>query len=1514
MADTGIADRFFAAHYAIHVQPHHVMGLIRTSLGLHRVSMPSTTNFPCGPVAQAWQQHLVTQDVIRYLLLLDDPATAAASVPCATCPNHAEPENVVSVLDTSHFHSLRRLVLELLLPKCSSLIQSWKTNAVDRSSAISTETFRSAVNACITVLLVMTHFVDTNSPQLRTIETDLQGFSDELINCLRDSEARDSQGILTLIETLLQCVEPYLPPCGSNGFAQLSEKGPQLLSFFIKITEEFDRRRLVLAALPPGAEDDLMDLDDEFSSQQSLVRMEAQRAVMPRRDLTLDMAAASFYFVAGARLMLIASMSVTPEISGFLPSAFVDQLLAMPDEELLSCRRLLKEILHSDLVLDSADAARLVARLGAILSSNEFDRCEIALGLCLDVLVGLETIWSTADGSDLAEFASQLYRWFVETALQKDIASPQAQKGIARLLLSLLRGREPEYGVSLDLPSPRSSLFHILQRSNASVKFYVGDQLPGIFELFVLKDHDEIFVDILENLPSDPEWTEGIAFRMSVLAKLASRWPTLLRRCIYHIFETPGRIMDSVNHASRCMGEIASALKVEGPRELFGLFAPQILYTWLEFEEMEEIPFQIFGFRSLQDLITVAHQEATGLMVMRDQDAATERMADIIGVTIEELLQKSFTKIMAYSIAHDISVAPSSSDKKRSTGEARVKKRLGQEVFFECVNLNFADILALRFSIIDQEENAEKYFKKKADLLYAANIIKEIESFSSSDISLPPNQQPAFKAKFLTSEIQHLCSRTEFEPAHLYTPALVTSIARKLLSTIHPALGSLHACSVIRKLRILISLAGDSATQGYPLEMLLQSVRPFITDPECADDAIGIAQYLLTRGSAHLLQVPSFVAGVGLPILGSLRIFLQSSRGSSTQESQFKNTMSKAQAFHKWMGEFLLNYNSPALKNQPRAKFHSLVQSAHGIRSVGNADAGTPESELLFRLLEDEREGGSLLSRPARELTLSMLCSEFRSPTSFRTDILGNDDLAIANAAVVWKSSRSESASKQYLSWAARVLGRAFAASGHIHQELLQESTLAQIKELSPTLDEEQDSSRACILRLLQTLTLGHDRLTVGLAEAALRVIISTADETLMEPCQKTLSGTLYEASNWTPYQIPPSESPDYTVEIESITDPFAGDAILRVDWLRDLSVVLTRTVPSDPLLQALVPILLQVPGFASRAFPFILHVVLSTESQGQQFVTRQLSLSFASWFGSNETVDKNNLKMLINCILYLRTQSTAREKSSAGRSHWLDIDYVKAAAAATHCGMYKTALLFVEESCSGLIKSSRRSSIRDGPETPEMPTELLLTIFKNIDDPDLYYGVQQNSSLSTILARFEYEKDGPKSLAFRAAQYDSHVRRGAPESAQDAQSLVKALDVLSLNGLSHSLLQAQQAVGMSSTSLESMFRTARKLEQWDIPVPNTCSNNSVTLYKAFQAVHNAPDYATICNAINEGFECTMKSLIREDLSANALHGSLQTLAALVEMDEVLSTKGSEQFEEMSSRFQVRSSWMKTGR
>ncbi|CZT03138.1 related to phosphotidylinositol kinase [Rhynchosporium agropyri] len=1502
-------DGNFAARYSIHVQPLHVTALLRACLGLPAISILVDTTMPCGSLAQAWEYHLRTQEVVRYLLLLNDKSTDTIVLICPSCPKTLDSREMIYSLSTIHFQTARKLVLELLQPKSRDILQNWKSYVTDRSSLISTDMFRGVLYSCITILLLMPYFVGMTLPQLNELESDRKGLTKEVTSFLTESDAKGSRSLKSHTETMLQSIQPYLPPLDSIAIAQSSRKAQHLLGFFSILADNMSQRHTATANSSLPRDVDFMDIDDDdFDDSKPHGKAGSHRSDMPRQDLALEMWAGSFNLMVTGHLMLVAAMHATPEVEGVVSVSFVDQLVLLNDQQFMSSRWLLRQVLDSDLVLDEDCAYRILERVGELLQSDEYDRCEVALGTCLDALTGLGPLWSMCDDSSVAEAAPQLYRWFIKV-FQKNVISPEVQKSIAELLLFLMRAN-PEYGIAWKKPtaSPRSTLFSILQEGTINVKFCIGNQVPQIFDLFILKDHDNVFEDVFTKLPMDPNWLEGISFRLYVLAKLASRWSTLLRRCIYYIFEAPGKMPNCIKHATTCLKEVASCLQVEGPREVFALFAPQLLYTWLGNQKIEDIPFAIFGFPSLKDLVDDAQEEAAALMIMRGQDEHAQKLAKILHIEYGDLIQNCFTKIVAYSVPYDLAT-PLNQGEIRTSGEKRIKRHIGEEVFRDCLHLHFADIIAILFNIMSSEQSVDKYFLKEQALANAGKIMRQIKDMGISTAELPAPQQPHFKARYLHAEIEHLCKRTGYDVRSLYTPALVVSVARKLLNGMHPALGSLYACSVLRKLRVLISLAGNTAIQGYPLEMLLHSMRQFVTDPECADDAIGITKYLMSAGAADLLQKPTFVAGLALSLSGSLRSTFDSQKASTTQESQHQSTKSKAQSFYAWIGEYLQEYESPALKSQLQPSFKKLVRSAFKSEGIGNADKDSAESEYLIQLLKDEQRGGVLLERPSRSLALSLLSSNFRSPMSFRADILGEDVLSMDYAAVVWKSCRGSS-SQAYLSWAARVMGRAFAASGQVHEELLQESTLSQIKELSTSADADRES-QSCILSLLRELTLGSSPLNAGLAETALRVIMSHFDGA---PHQRHLPESLLVASAWTPYQIPPSDLAQDIEDIKSLAEVLAAGAILEEKWLQDLSIAVARSVPDEPLLQALVPILQKVPGFADRVFPFVVHLAISTIDQDQRPRKDELSQAFVGWFDGSEGIKKNNLKMLLNTILYLRTQPLPHEKSMADRSHWLSIDFLKAATAATQCGMFKTAILFAEEHWSLPIKTSRRSSAVKENEFGDISPEILLNIFENIDDPDMYYGVQQTASLGAILARFDYEKDGTKSLAFRGAQYDSHIRRRNPHSALDVQSLVKALDVLNLSGLSSSLLQAQQSVGMTPAALESMFRTARKLEQWDIPVPSTGTNDSVTTYKTFQAVNMANSGTAIEIAVNEGLETTMKNLVLGELSASALHSSLQTLASLVELDEVFTSRGSPQFEEILSRFKNRSTWMKTGR
>ncbi len=253
--------------------------------------------------------------------------------------------------------------------------------------------------------------------------------------------------------------------------------------------------------------------------------------------------------------------------------------------------------------------------------------------------------------------------------------------------------------------------------------------------------------------------------------------------------------------------------------------------------------------------------------------------------------------------------------------------------------------------------------------------------------------------------------------------------------------------------------------------------QPFIQDSECADDALGITQYLILGGAGHLSQCPSFFAGYSLSTLASLRMFLESSQASTTQESQFKATMGKAQLFHSWFSKYLTEYDSPIFKgDSQRSAFRLITQSASRIRASGNAEKGTHESTLLLEILKDGEQTDRLLNDSARDLALDMLCGDFRVAKSSRADIIETDQDALDHNAVVWKSSGAHSLKREYLIWTGRVIGRSFAASGEIHEEFIRESRLTQYNKAT----SDNQGSEEGLLKLIETLTMSKDYVTRG--------------------------------------------------------------------------------------------------------------------------------------------------------------------------------------------------------------------------------------------------------------------------------------------------------------------------------------------------------------------------------------------------------------------------------------------------
>lgn len=1501
-----VAKLFGRDHGILHPQnrpTHHIFRLISVCLGIQHPPPCLRSALDLGLLSQAHLRCLDEKGLIEYLLLKD--AVPGPSV-------LKKPSVILRAWEISlskfQLQTLRGVVLDLLLAESGAILRDDFGDLAESGSRIGRDLVFAASSLSLIGYAILGHGVVQETRKSKDLQIVLDKLKGQIFRCiLRHPQTRDLiYGVFESLEPFMGTLQQVIPdktPISSGVISMAESFGPEFWESLRDSESQYS-----------ADAENAMDLEDDFDSQGSLGRTEPNASEISHNYITAATDAMAFRHSVKSKLCFLSGVRKSVEEDNFTDSGgitlFMQYLTSLPAHEFLACRAFLREMLDLKATINPQAAAQLFEYLGKkILKPYEVERSEVSMGVCLDILTGLTEMWTSTVSNNVSDLGGSLYEWFVNVALTRGISSPQVHQSISSMLQKVIKVR-PEYARSRSgsLPSTRTSLFEVLKEGNIRVKFHVGQNVSEIFGLFILKEHDNILEDVISNLPSAMDWQEGIALRLYILAHLAASWPTLLRRCVYAIFETPGHVPESGRHARYCLTLISEALQLQNLQELFKLFVSQIIYTWLETEPLGSIPYTIFGYSTLLELLQDVQDEVMGQIVMRGKDDEAAQLAEDLGKPYEELLKLSFGKAAAYSMARDVTVPPSQNTQGPGA-EVRLRKTLGKELHATLVNTFFPDILATFFKTMDEIEHIEKGLQKRPLYAKVLKSYHEIISNSASETALPVNQQPLFKAKYLIDEVEYLCRRTRYDAESMWSPELYVFVFRELLNTIHPALGSLHACSVLRRIRVLISMAGPTALEFYPIEMALHALRPYITNTHCAEDAIGMVQYLVGHGVNYLKLVPSFLAGMAVSTMASLRTFLGSTQESTTQESQFRATMSKAQTFHRWFATLLDDYTSPKLSGKLETSFKALVSAARNIQGKGNPKRGTYESELLLEIFEDERTRRNILSQTSQDLILGLLCTTFELPASFRDDILGSDQQAALYAPVLWKICQRSHYGPSYLLWVGRVLGRAYAGTGLIDSEITLE-TSSNFNDVFTSTHSSPlpQSSRSLILKLLCNITLVENPLQVGLAEAILRSIATKADETeYATECEQTLPNSLMKAMIWKQY-ICPSTVSRILGEGSVLEKAKFEKNKSAPQWIQELCIALARVAPDDPILSELPPILEKITHFAEQAFPYVLHLVLQKELDGLLTARQTISQVCSQWFKSLEIETIPHVKILLNAILYLRKQPLARETAKSDRSRWLEIDYRLAAEAATRCSMFKTALMFLEISYSEAAKVSRRSSAA----RMEEPTDLLLRIFQSIDEQDAFYGVQQPSSLSSMMARLEYENAGFKSLSFRGAHYDSRIRLLKGGDWEDEGDMIKILGSLDLNGLSQSLLSKMSNSGPDS--VESMLRTARKLEQWDVSAPVSHTSCTGSIFRVFQTMNSAADFEALSSAIDCGIQESMKILMIGSTADSSLQTAFSTLSILTEIEEVLSSKDIGQLREVWSRFVSRENWMSSAR
>ena len=678
---------------------------------------------------------------------------------------------------------------------------------------------------------------------------------------------------------------------------------------------------------------------------------------------------------------------------------------------------------------------------------------------------------------------------------------------------------------------------------------------------------------------------------------------------------------------------------------------------------------------------------------------------------------------------------------------------------------------------------------------------------------------------------------------------------------------------------------------------------------------MGVLQYLLERGKSFLKQELSMITGTGLLILLSLKQFMTSRQDKTTQESQFRNTVSKMQSFHDWLVKYLLEFGSASKAPEHQAAFCSLVQSCRDLELPGSSDTNQAASSMLRGLLDDEDSATPILGSTERRQVISTLCRNFHVSSKTADDMFGSDQLSLSYARRVWESTQTLTVADDYGAWAAKVLGRAYASTVSLEHI---RPTQGLMSHLTSGNGEKSPSMQAIVTKLNNLLS-SQNRTHVGVAEQSLRSIanqfLALGDHNGAIEFEKVLPGHVIDAIARVYYRDTIDAKNSQKLRREDlwqaakldVKKPFAL-------WVQDLAVSICRWTKDDPLIGQLERLFLSGDEFSAELFPYIVHLALSSEIEKEQVVRVYLSESFNAHFSTHEADTDQKSRLLLESLLYLLTQKIHNEKTRMDRLEWLELDYLLAAEVADKCNMPTASLYLAELGAAPqtATQSSRRSSLTL-PE-PRLPSnELLLSIYSRVDDPDSFYGVKQPPSLESVLARVHHEGDGIKGLMLHSARMDASMRKCGMADGSDRLGLVGSVGAMNLSSLTHDLLNRKGGQSTTATT-DTMLNAARKLEQWDVSPPQMDGSAASTVYSVFRGLAGATQLESVQLEINRALGSSIQHLQDTRLDASAVRATLSSIAVLNEVDELTTVRCSADLSGLWQRMQQRQDGWDIGR
>jgi serine-protein kinase ATM len=980
----------------------------------------------------------------------------------------------------------------------------------------------------------------------------------------------------------------------------------------------------------------------------------------------------------------------------------------------------------------------------------------------------------TANPSNVPNLITQLYSWVVKVVIIRDISSVHARLRASQLLRQISK-IDVQYGKDTKSETRVGTLLiKMMQHQDMRIQFSLADHIKSTFLCFSFADRIPVYRDIVDNLELDETNIEGFLLRAYTLMQLALTSDDIRRAAMVNLLEL-GNTESCIFAVHACFRQIADRLYHGQLAELFSENSTQFVHSWIEFEQdIFQFPFQLFGFPNF---------ESWGLSVQSDlisQLVNAGRWEDAMNVfrqsdRFEDLLVRFLPQIISYAYLRGSGESDGGGDV-----SDRCQAALGFDNYISVLRSRFASSLALIVEKFDDKSLSRESFESVG--LSSASDIFSVINIQPLGPSYPDPPEPAFNFRKVIAAIENLRQDLNISSQLLWSPPITIFVIRHLMDRGVCASDTTVALSFLRRIVLVLCIAGKTVYEGYTLEMLLFGLKDFITRDALCREAIQVIKYLFSISKPYAIAHPVRLrqtVHVLLPAIWRLR--------SASSDSHCYDVVRDT---YSWLDNMVTNGFQA---HEDLLATTRLLQILSGNQEKQESSAGQIVEQVI---LEDEtlwsepklsHFGLQLLSNVSQVFleplaTLRRLVTHFMTPNC--THIYSSEEKLWLGLALGRISRETPFCKPEYKSVQERM-------GDQSHGDGSVSSTVAVLRE---------------IFRFMHS-----ERRTSGLLEQALGALTSDSK----------LNSRNFGANQ---YVLKYLKSPYVPVgsPVRSWNFPPPSDVLVWTDfkqdfatWHKALACSIAQHLPIQ-LFATLVPAIDASIGFCQAVFPYLVD-----ECRSQRPYDGSLAKIFNTVLQASFDIDLEYSRLVIRTILFLRERPSVILKNN-GEPLVHEISYLDAAHAAVACKMYKTGLMFLE------IYEKKVSASSD-----PFPDEILSKIYRNIDDPDLTYALSQgvSRSWSQLLDVYQLHHDRGGVSGLRRARLRAKIELGTNPTGDD-DDLLAVADLVRQTGFplnSVDILGGASHGNQEHTPTASVYKSAWRLGNWDLP-PLMRSNNPDSL------------------------------------------------------------------------------------